>query len=439
MRLRLWWWPALLLGCQTYQAEPLDPEKILAEIAARREERADQPALTLEDAARWMLETNPRILEARAAYATAQGFADVPTPRKNPKLDLFPIFTDVPALGSDRLGVDATLGWAIMLGNKRKLTDDLNAIRADEARISVAATEREEYLALRREYLGLAMSDRIQRSTGELRDGAEASLRTMRRLVDAGQGTALDVRDFEWQFQETAALVAGAEETRIDARAKLAARTGVPARGFGIPGFPDLPEATPTQQELRERLLRDHPMLARRRAEYAVAEKELRLEIAHQYPDLDFFGLYAREEGDNKYGLGLGIEIPLFDRNQPGIARARLQREEVRDRFESKIRSALIDIDTALDRLGARRKRLRLLTEQVQPIARETKQLLMRALESGTAGALRFLTVLRRAQELDIDILEAEWAVLEAWMDLEAACGSPFVVFPDAPVAKEQS
>jgi len=439
MRLRSWWWPALLLGCQTYKPAPLDPERILAEIAVQREEEAARPALTLSDAAHWMLSYNPRVLEARAALGTAQGVADVPTPLANPKLDLLPIFTDIASLGSDRWGADVALGWTMFLGNKRKLTDDLNAIRADEARVEVQAVEREEYLSLRGEYLTLAMTERLQIATQELRGAVETSLAAMRRLVDAGQGTALDVRDFEWQFQESRARVLRAEEARIDARALLAARTGVAAEGFAIPGFPDLPGEAPPREELHERLLRDHPALARRRAEYAVAEKELRLEIARQYPDLELGGLYSRDEGDDKYGIGFAIELPIFDRNQPAIERAKRRRDEMRVRFTSDVRRSLAAIDAAIARLAVRQARLEVLTTQVRPIAEQTRELVLRGLESGTADALRFLTVLRRAQELRIEIIEAEWSVLEAWSGLEQACGSPLLVFPGEPGSKEQS
>ena len=46
-------------------------------------------------------------------------------------------------------------------------------------------------------------------------------------------------------------------------------------------------EEVPTFEQLRDLMLRDHPALARLRADYAVVEKQLRLEIANQYPDLE--------------------------------------------------------------------------------------------------------------------------------------------------------
>ncbi|MHC4939666.1 MAG: TolC family protein [Planctomycetota bacterium] len=438
MRIRPWWWPVLLLGCQSYKPKPLDPAEILGAVAEQRTEAAAHPAVTLANAAAWMTEYNPRIVDARAAFATAQGLADVPTPLSNPRFDLIPMVSDAANLGSDKWGFDSALGWSIQLGNKRKINDELNAIRADAARVELVAVEREEYLGLRREFIGLAMMTRIDEAWDRLRDQVARSGETMRRLVAAGRGTALDVRDLEWELEEVDAALIEVDEREINARFKLATRTGVAAEGFTIPAFPKLPEAIPELDSLKERLLRDHPGLARLRARYAVAEKELRLEVARQYPDLDIIGLAEQDQGTGRYGIGIGIDLPIFDRNQQGIARADRYRDEVRTNFTSQVRNSLADIEAAHQRLDNRIRRYRVLTTNVLPIARRSEALITAGLESGTADALRLLSFLRRQAELRIAILEAEWSVYEAWIDLETACGSPLLVFPDEPGEKEQ-
>jgi cobalt-zinc-cadmium efflux system outer membrane protein len=170
-----------------------------------------------------------------------------------------------------------------------------------------------------------------------------------------------------------------------------------------------------------------------------VAEKELRLEMARQYPDLDIIGLFEQDQGVDRYGIGIGIDLPFFDRNQQGIARANRHRDEVRTNFMSEVRRALAGIEAAHARLHNRMRRLAALNDRVLPLAERSHELIQAGLESGTADALRLLTYLRREAELRISILEAEWSVYDAWSDLENACGSPLLVFPDEPGAKEQS
>ncbi|MEM8884330.1 MAG: TolC family protein [Planctomycetota bacterium] len=431
MSTRSRWWPlALLLGCQSYQAQPLVPEEILADVVEERRAAAERPAVTLDDATIWMRRYNPRIRDAQASFETAQGVADTPTPLPNPTLGLVPIFTDVASLGGNRWGGDVALGWTFLLANKRKLTDDLNAVRADAARVELGAVEREEFLELRDEYIALAMADRLVDAQRRVRDVAGRSRTAIRRAVDAGSATVLDLAQFDLEYERIVVAGVEVEERERAARFVLAARAGVEAGGFAAPAFPALPDDVPELDELRDRMLRDHPGLARLRAAYAVAEKELRLEVARQYPDLEIGGLYQRDEGDNKYGLGIGIELPFFDRNQPGIARATRYRDEVRTNFRSEVRRNLVRIEEWRMRLELRRQRLRAMRDTVRPQAERTGQLANAGLGAGAADPLVLLTVLRRSVEFVLELLEAEAEVYEAWTQLERACGSPLLLFP---------
>lgn len=428
---------AALAACQTYRPEPLDPERILEQLEQRRHEAAQGEVLTLAQATELMREHGPRLREARAAQRGAQALADTPTPLPNPTLEAAPTYLDV--LGGNRWGAEGALGWTVLLGGRRRLTDDVNAIRAEAALVEVVSVEREEYLALRREMALLALASREVEARRGLEETVRASLDVMRRLVEAAQATALDVRELEIEGYEAEAAVLAALEAEEEGRSALGARAGVPARAFRVEALPPLPEAVPAPGELRERMLRDRPDLARLRAEYQVAEKELRLEIARQYPSLDLGLLFEREEGVNKFGLGVGIEVPVFDRNQPAIAEARARRDEVRARFEADAARGLSAIEAARTRLEARRARLALLRGKVAPAAAEALELARRGLSSGAADALRFLSVLRVERAARIEVLEAEAAVYEAWSDLEEACGAPLLRHPGEPGEEAES
>lgn len=421
-------------GCVTYRPEPLDPDDILKRVRETRRSAPGGEVLTLARATDLMREHSPRVREARARYAVEKAVADVKTPLPNPSISIAPTFTDFgELLGSDKYGVEAALGWAVLLGGKRRLTDDLNAIRAEGAFVSVGAVEREEYLALRREFLRLAAAVLVVEARRDLEATAKQSLDIMKRLVEAAQATALDVREFELETYGAEANVVEANEAQFEAMTDLGVRTGVTGDVFRVSGFPGLPSEVPSLQALQDLMIRDHPEIARLRAEYAVTEKELRLEVAHQYPNLDLGATYEREGGVNKWGLGFGIEIPVFDRNQPGIARATARRTEIRTRFETRVNRQLAAIEQAHRRLTVRLRRLDIMRTKVKPAAEQTLELARRTLDSGAADALRFLTVLREQMRLRIEMVEAEMATYAAWSDLEQACGAPLLVFPDEP------
>ena len=411
-----------LAACRTYTPRPLDPEDILKTVEARRA-APEGVVVSLERATELMRAHNPRVREARAAYAVAQAVADVPTPRPNPSLDAGPLLLD----GADVLwGAEASLGWAVVLGGTRRFTDDVNAIRAEEALVAAGGVEREEYLGLRADLCGLALAAALRRAREELAATAEVSRDTTRRLLEAGQASSLDFLEVELETQRAAGAALAAQEEVEGVRGQLAARIGVALEKVSAGALGPLPADVPGAGELARVMLRDHAGLARLKAAYTVAEKELRLEIARQYPSLTVGPSFERET-DNRWGLGLGIELPVFDRNQPAIARAHARREEVRTAFETEVQRGLARIEEARARLVLRRKRLALMRERALPAAEAALENARRALDGGVIDTLRFLSVLRGDREARIEALEAERRVYEGWLELEAAVGAPLL------------
>jgi cobalt-zinc-cadmium efflux system outer membrane protein len=415
-----------LAGCRTYEPEPLEPEVILDELTASRRAVGEGEVLDLAGAAALLPTGNPRILEARAAHRFAVAVAETPTPLPNPTLEAGLLFFD-----GSRRGLEAALGWAIPVSGRLRLTDERNVLEAEAARVEAVAVEREEFLGLRRELVDLVMAVRTEASSEDLADAADASVRTVRRLIDAAQGTALDLRQTELEALEARDDLMAAREGSGEARAKLAARTGVGAGAFRTGEPPPLPDEVPSEAALRSLLGAAHPGLARLRAAYSLAEKDLQLEIARQIPDLEIALTLEREPDGDKVGLPLGIEVPIFDRNQPGIAAAEGRRAEARVRFRAEASRALAAIEAARSRVEARRNRLAVLRSRTLPAATEALALARRALAAGAADALQFLAVLRAEREVRVKTLEAERALYEAWFDLEEACGAPLLAFPE--------
>src|SRR5207244_7786011 len=57
-------------------------------------------------------------------------------------------------------------------------------------------------------------------------------------------------------------------------------------------------------------------------AEYAASQSALQLEIARQYPNIHLNPRYQLDQTDNKWTLGLTVELPVLNRNQGPIAEA---------------------------------------------------------------------------------------------------------------------
>jgi outer membrane protein TolC len=348
-----------LAACATrsYAPEPLLP----AHFATVAEERAaaganpsDSPPseLTLAIAAEWLRTRGPRVREVVAAYRTALARAGVATPWPNPSLAVGSELGFGSAVDVNKVVPFASLGFTLPLSGRLGRQDELNQALAEAARADALAAFRELYLELRVRYLRLAVAKRREAVRSSLLDAASASLDATNDLVAAGAATALDVSLFRLEHARERSRSLGAQLEGANAASDLSDLVAVSPERLGVlpeVALPAPPGDVPEWQVLQELIVKEHPCLFRLRAEYRVAEQQLQLEISKQYPDLVFGSAFGGETGEHKtvLGLSLGIELPLFDRNQQAIAEAHERRDEVRTRFESEAQRVLAAVERA--------------------------------------------------------------------------------------------
>ncbi|MHC4854752.1 MAG: TolC family protein, partial [Planctomycetota bacterium] len=255
---------------------------------------------------------------------------------------------------------------------------------------------------------------------------------------DAGQASASDVALFELEHARSEIDVLNSRVSTAAVELALATLIGVHAKHFArLPEepLPELPNELPTLESLKQMLVTHHGELGRLRAGYAASERSLRLEIAKQYPDLGI-GLSGRGEvGDRKtvLGLPLGIELPLFDRNEQGIAQAEGRREEVRAKYVAAAGRALAELEHAYRVVELAGHTRRILRQTIFAKAQNSIELARRALAAGSGDVLRLLDSERSFRQVQIEALKAELAEYLAWSALEQAVGFPLLVFPHEP------
>jgi cobalt-zinc-cadmium efflux system outer membrane protein len=99
----------------------------------------------------------------------------------------------------------------------------------------------------------------------------------------------------------------------------------------------------------------NRPLLAVAEADLRASELEMKLQRRMAVPDLAVGGTYDRNSNylPNYSGLNIGLSVPLFDRNQAGIARARAGSEAARARHELARQSVRQEVLRALADLRA--------------------------------------------------------------------------------------
>ncbi|MCE9581542.1 MAG: TolC family protein [Planctomycetes bacterium] len=429
-------------GCTTYEKKPLRPDDLLEQVRRTRALAAEGPAAgeaapaTFGKAAELLREHSPALARARAAYRVALDLADVSTPLPNPGIEVGPEFGFGPAVVAHRVEPVGSLSFAIPLSARLARQDDLNRLEAAAAQVELLVRHREEYLRLRRAWAAAVLARRERAVAAELIALSKRSAEFGRKLVEVGEATALDLGLLELDLARAETGELDARIGDVEASADLASISGVAPEAFSaLPAesLPALDVPVPAMEEVTGLLVANHPELARLRAAYDVAEGALRLEISKQIPDFRFGVTGGGETGDLKYvlGLTLGIDIPIFDRNQQEVARALARREEVRTQYESALADALAALERARARLVLLLEKASAVRNRVLGRAKSQLDLALKGLEAGGVEALQVLETERSYRNASIEALAVEKAARAAWIDLEEAVGRPLLFFPD--------
>jgi outer membrane protein TolC len=212
-----------------------------------------------------------------------------------------------------------------------------------------------------------------------------------------------------------------------EARARLATALGVPLRLLPPTSALRLEivsDASVTSEEAQRRALTSRADLLAALAEYAAAESALKLEVHKQYPDIHLGTGYQFDQGENKWALGLNVELPVLNRNQGFIAEAKAKRHEVGVRVLALQGGILGELDRALAVWRGAQSRITALDA-----VRGAQQRRLASLKTQfDAGAAEALDVLIAEAELVGDELlqqEAQTKALRAFGDLEDAVQRP--------------
>jgi len=357
------------LACVRYQPRPLDPARHPAEV--RRRDLADSALLAgvsryagRPEGGRWTdrqlavaalrLRADLRRLRAqwRAAGAAVRTAGERPRP-------------GVQAEAERRVGgrdegspwVVAVEGmFALELGGKR-------GARLQAARAGVALAESRLIAAA----WGVATAARmaaasLSQASGEMEEARE-EVRLLEQLhgleraryAEAALGAA-EVARTSTEIQNARLSLAEAERRVLEARAALAAALAVPVDAVEavepvittLAGCPSLDSAGVASFVARALARRHEVSLAL--GGYALAESQLRLQVARQYPDLELGPGFVWDQGVNRWTLALALPALLGSRNRGAIGEAQAAREVAELRVAEMQDSVFADAEAAVQR-----------------------------------------------------------------------------------------
>lgn len=420
-------WPIGIAGCQRYTPRPLD--LAAHDVAVHQRDPASSD---VRDYARQLSASMPA---TPAAYEPADGLsleeAEVVALIFNPHLRTARAKARVPVVGAAQAGrwedpvfqLDAeriieSVERPWVLGGMVNLTIPLSGrlaaerdkllAEADVERLRVLVEEQRHLAELRAAWLEWSVTAEQVALTRALLAELDGFVESAEKLRAAGELDPLDARLFRIERLTRAGrlqvLEAQARAAEIDLRARLGLSPDA-----GVKLVPSLAMTLRRAATTREAasLVQRHPRTLAAKAEYEVAERALGLEVRRQYPDLTVGGGLATDEGVERLLGGIGVPLPLWNRNRRGIAEAAASREAARAAAEGEYELLIADVARASAALDAAAARQRFVEMELAPLVDEQLAAARRLGRLGNYNTLVLLQALTAAYDAKFEVLQA--------------------------------
>lgn len=395
----------------------------------------DFPALTL--AAFYF---HPNLDLARAQWAVARGGEVTAGARPNPVLSVVPGYSANAPKGVSPWFPSVTLDIPIETAGKRGHRLAHAQQMSEAARLNITTTAwqvRSGVRAALDEFIGAQIR---ANALANLLKIEEAKLDLLEKQLTAGATGQLEVTPTRLALIKLRGEIAAARTQAEEARGKIAESIGLPLGELRGVYFPvRLPrKVDPALEAAAGEFATNAPVVALRRAalvgradvlaalaEYASSQSALQLEIAKQYPDLHFNPGYQYDQGENKWSLGLSVELPVLYRNQGGIAEAKAKRDESAARFLALQVKVIAETDRALQgvQLAGERRRQ---AAALRSAADDQSARLDAALRAGAADRLEVLAAESELALAEVAFYDALAKEERAFNLLEDALQRPF-------------
>ena len=182
---------------------------------------------------------------------------------------------------------------------------------------------------------------------------------------------------------------------------------------------PEIPLAA-----MQQAALAAHPRLAVLDAQAAAVAGELNREERAWYPDLTVGVFGDRGSDTNDLGVTLGVEVPVWNRNQGGIAQARAEIARLAAERRNEQATVQRQVLAAWSRYDGERQQITGLASEVVPATEESLRLKLLAYASGDVALFDILEARRAAFAAQQALLNARVRAATARIELAAAIGS---------------
>ena len=327
--------PAIALSsCVSYEENPVSLEKeTLAWVETSENALAAFPQLTFAEAQALGLAFNPELNRARLQLAKSRDVEKQSGWWEDPSVsfDLKRVLNT----GSQPWAYTPGVGLTVPVTGLPGLAEEVAAHYAEADYRTLVQAELDFRSALAELWIDYAVIEKKREITEVyLAKVSEEKLR-LEKLFAIGEISAGEMQKESDRFNAATLEKRALDSAALELRSRIVRKLGLAPRiALPLKLFAELPENIPAPVESPSpEQLADLPKIRATLAAYSASETALKTEIRRQYPELSLGTNYEIDGNDtfeDSLTLGIGFNLPLWNRNRAGIAAAQGERALVR-------------------------------------------------------------------------------------------------------------
>ncbi len=357
---------------------------------------AQRRMITIKDAVSIFMQQNLQLVAARYDIDTADAEKLTARLRPNPQLTLglsgLPLNLSGPFISEQTYSYG--ISQTIELGGKRS-----KRIASADANSEVARGQFQMVVwqltnDLKRKFYTVVLDQSLLDLAKQNQTTFAEIVKHTTELLNAGEISGLDLERLEVEKLKFDSDVANAERDYEVAVRDLRFTLGGDYRAMEIDvtGSIDFEPYQFSFSDLREKALAARPDLKAAQLSERAADANIRLQNAQRVPDLTVGpGINQVPTGGSTYTFGIGIALPVSDRNQGERAKALIEKQKAQNQENLITNQVLSDVDKALVAFESQRRRVELYRTGVIAKVNNIQNLTEISLKAGESSLLDLL------------------------------------------------
>jgi outer membrane protein, heavy metal efflux system len=392
--------------------------------------RGSKRSITLDEAVEIFMRQNLQLVAARYDIETADAEKLTARLRPNPQISFG--LSDLPVNLSGPIIKEQTYDYGVSrtfeLGGKRSKRIETADANSDLARGQFQMVVWQLANDLKRKFYTVLLNQSLLNLARENETTFAEIVKHTTELVNAGEISGLDLDRVEVEKLKFDTDVANAERDYEVALRDLRFALGGDYRAMDIEtaGTIDYEPHQFSRDELLDLALAARPDLKAAKLSERAADANIRLQDAQRIPDLTLGGGVEQvPSGTSSFTFGVGIEIPVSNRNQGERAKALIEKKKAQTQEQFLTNQVLSDVDKALVAFEKQKHRVDLYRTGVITKVNDIQNKTQIALQAGESSTLELLDAIRTRRDTLASFYQTLFDYQMSLLDLELATATP--------------